>query len=103
MTPMQASKAENHDIIWHRKYDKLIQSKKPTPKFSKSQPVRVAKTKMSLGDKGYTQNYSDEIFYVKEIVKGLGPVRYKLQDKDDELLQGKFYETQLIGLPFDSN
>lgn len=95
MTPRQASLPENSDKVFHRKFHKLVTFKQPKPKFSLNQPVRFALSKMKLGDKSYTKNYSDEIFYINSIILGVGPIRYKIRDSRGQILNTSFYEPEL--------
>jgi hypothetical protein len=95
MTPIEASKPKNHDLVFHKKFHKLISSKPIIPKFKSMQPVRIAKTKISLGDKSYTQNYTNEIYFISEALPGLGPTRYKLKDSQGKNLQSSFYDQEL--------
>ena len=61
------------------------------PRLRKEDIVRVLKEK-SIFDKGYTQNWSDEVFKVKEIHQAAGRVWYKISTIDGILLPGiKYY------------
>ena len=46
-------------------------------------------------DKGYTPNWSEEVFTVDEIQSTV-PVTYKLKDLRGEDIQGSFYEPELL-------
>lgn len=55
--------------------------------------VRISKVK-SVFEKGYTPNWSTEIFIVKK-VQITNPVTYKLEDMFGQPIQGGFYEYEL--------
>ena len=46
-------------------------------------------------DKGYTENWSEEIFIINKI-QYTNPITYKLKDLNDEDIQGSFYEPELL-------
>lgn len=53
------------------------------------------KYKRKTFDKGYTPNFSEEIFLVDKI-QYTNPITYELKDLNDEEMQGSFYETELL-------
>lgn len=61
--------------------------------FEIGDPVRVSKAK-GIFDKGYTANWSTEIFIVKKIHQTT-PITYTLMDKQGETIRGKFYQEEL--------
>ena len=78
----------------------------PTPKFPKFQVgdfVRVP-DKRNLCSKGYTTNWNRELFKIHNINK-TNPVTYTLNDENGEIIQGKYYEQELLRsiFNFDSN
>ena len=64
-----------------------------TPKFSIDNNVRITKKKGIL-DKGYTPNWTEEIFTVLE-VRYTDSITYKLKDLNGEVIKGSFYEQEL--------
>jgi len=62
-------------------------------KFRPNDPVRVSKYK-TLFEKGYTPNWTTEIFRVAEVRK-TNPVTYMLTDSRGEPIAGGFYEYEL--------
>ena len=46
-------------------------------------------------DKGYTPNWTEEVFMIDKI-KYTKPITYKLKDLNDEKLQVSFYELELL-------
>ena len=64
-------------------------------KFKIGDRVRISKYKRKTFDKGYTPNYTEEIFTVDKIQYN-NPITYKLKDLNDEELKGSFYEPELL-------
>lgn len=62
-------------------------------KFNVGDNVRISKHK-AVFDKGYTQNWSNEIFVVSKVIK-TNPVVYELRDQNGTLIKGTFYEQEL--------
>ncbi len=63
-------------------------------KFKIGAKVRISKSKMTF-EKGYRPNWTDEIFEIAERVKRNPPV-YRIKDFGGELLEGTFYEMELL-------
>ena len=63
------------------------------PKFKVGDPARISKYK-NIFAKGYTLNWSEEIFVTKEI-KNTVPWTYVLNDLNGEEIIGTFYEKEL--------
>ena len=63
------------------------------PKFFVGDFVRVLKKEKTFG-KGYKQSFTDEVFEISSIPT-LNPPTYSLIDTDKEIIQGKFYQTEL--------
>ena len=64
------------------------------PKLKIGDKVRVSKNK-HVFEKGYTPNWTTEIFTVNR-VKQTSPVTYKLKDYQDEPSAGDLYEEELL-------
>ena len=62
-------------------------------KFKTGDKVRIQKTK-GLFEKGFTPNWTEEVFTVSKIQR-TNPVTYKITDYNDEEIQGTFYEQEL--------
>jgi hypothetical protein len=100
MTPIEASKPENSYLvknILRKKYQKY--NSKP-PKYSTNDMVRIYQWKPNLSKKGYTPNYTREVFKIKEVHDTV-PWTYTLIDKNNEIIQGKFYQQELTKSVFD--
>ena len=63
------------------------------PKFKVGDHVRISKYK-SIIAKGYTPNWSEEIFVIKK-VKNTVPWIYAINDPNSEKIIGIFYEKEL--------
>ena len=66
---------------------------KKDPKFKVGDHVRISKYK-NIFAKGYTQNWSEEVFVVSTI-KDTVPWTYAISDLNGELITGSFYEKEL--------
>ena len=73
------------------------------PKFQVGDFVRVP-DKRNIYSKGYTTNWNRELFKIHNINK-TNPVTYTLNDETGEIIQGKYYEQELLRsiFNFDSN
>ena len=69
-----------------------IQIKK-NPKFKVGDNVRISKYK-NIFAKGYTPNWSEEVFIINKI-KNTVPWTYAISDLNDEEIAGSFYEKEL--------
>ena len=74
-----------------------------SPKFQVGDFVRVP-DKRNIFSKGYTTNWNRELFKIHSINK-TNPVTYTLNDENGEIIQGKYYEQELLRsiFDFDSN
>ena len=63
------------------------------PKFKVRDYVRISKYK-NIFSKGYTPNFSEEVFIIKEI-KNTIPWTYVVNDLNGEEIIGTFYENEL--------
>ena len=63
------------------------------PKLKVGDHVRISKYK-SIFAKGYTPNWSEEVFVIKK-VKNTVPWTYVINDLNGEEIIGKFYEKEL--------
>ena len=73
------------------------------PKFQVGDFVRVPDNR-SVYSKGYTTTWNRELFKIHKI-NSTNPVTYILEDENKEIIQGKYYEQELLGSIFniDSN
>ena len=94
MTPVEASKKKNEGTVYFNLYGdmKMLIQK---PKFKIGDKVRISKYKRKTFDKGYTPNWTEEVFTVDKI-QYTNPITYKLKDLNHEEIQGSFYEQELL-------
>ena len=94
MTPVKASKNKNERKVFANLFGDLIYSKRVLAKFHVGEKVRISKYKRKVFDKGFTPNWTEEIFVIDEILN-TSPVTYKLVDLQEEKVTGSFYEQEL--------
>ena len=68
-------------------------SNKKNPKFKVGNNVRISKYK-NIFAKGYTPNWSEEVFVINKI-KNTVPWTYAISDLNDEEITGSFSEKEL--------
>ena len=68
-------------------------SNKKNPKFKVGDHVRISKYK-NISAKGYTPNWSEEVFVINKI-KNTVPWTYAITDLSDKEITGNFYEKEL--------
>lgn len=92
MTPVEASKKNNEEAVRNSLYGK-INIKQKKAKFKIGDRVRIYRYK-SVFEKGYTPNWTTEIFEVYKIQYTI-PTTYLIKDLSGEEIQGSFYEQEL--------
>lgn len=90
MAPSKVNKTNSIDLL-HRVYNH-IKVKSPA-KYKVGDYVRISKYKSTFA-KGYTANWTAEIFQIAK-VKTTYPTTYLLQDAKKEPISGCFYEQEL--------
>ena len=93
MKPVEASKKENESIVYKNLYGKSEMSKKSN-KFKVGDKVRISKWKGTF-EKGYLPNWTTELFTVSKVLN-TSPATYKIKDFNDEVIEGSFYEPELV-------
>ena len=94
MTPVEASKEKNESTVYLNLYGDMEQLSSK-PRFKVGDKVRISKYKRMVFDKGYTPNWTEEIFLVDKI-QSTNPITYRLKDLNNEEIQGSFYEPELL-------
>ena len=94
MTPNEAIKKENEKQVFTNLYEDEIYFKPKKPKFSIGDKVRLSKYKRRGFDKGYTPNWTEEVFVIDKI-NSTKPITYNVVDLLDEKVEGSFYEKEL--------
>ena len=94
MTPVDAS--NNPDKVKYTFSFKNIKGKPgyAQPKLKVGDYVRNA-DKRNIFSKGYTSNWNRELFKVNEVLKTQPPT-YKIEDINGEIIEGKYYEQELL-------
>ena len=92
MTPVDAS--NNPDKV---KYSFSFKNIKP--KLNVGDYVRNV-DKRNIFSKGYISNWNRELFKVNEVLK-THPPTYKIEDINGEIIEGKYYEQELLKSEFD--
>ena len=72
----------------------MIYWKPKKPKFAIGDKVRISEYKRRVFDKGYTPNWTEEVFVVDKILP-TKPVTYTIIDSMGEEIEGSFYEKEL--------
>ena len=94
MTPTEASKKKNKGIVYFNLHGNLKQLSSQA-KFEVGDKVRISKYKRKVFDRGYTPNFTEELFIIDKI-QYTTPITYKLKDLNDEKITGSFYELELL-------
>ena len=94
MKPVEASKKVNEEKGFENLYGDLIYFKPKKPKFAIGDKFRISKYKRRVFDKGYTPNWTEEVFVVDKVLP-TKPVTYEIVDLMGEEIEGSFYEQEL--------
>ena len=95
MSPAEAEKPGRTSAIRKMQEKYYAKVKRVKPRFKAGQTVRISKIKDHF-DKGYTQQFQQEIFKIKTVSTKLPIPTYELQTLDeDETLIGNFYANEL--------
>ena len=74
--------------------NETIETNPKAPKFKSDDRVRITKYKNNFS-KGYTKNWSREIFIIDSVRK-TNPWTYKIKDLNGEKIIGSFCEKKLL-------
>ena len=103
MTPNQGRKPENFGkVYWNlygdqraeRSWARRSAPRTDGPAFKIGDTVRISKNKRKTFDKGYTPNWTEEVFLIDEITP-TDPITYKIKDLNGEEIEGTFYREEL--------
>ncbi len=92
MSPKEASLKKNETEVHRNLYRDMTSSSK-SAKFKVDDTVRISKKK-SIFEKGYTPRWTEELFKIVD-VQATHPVMYKLEDLNEEKIEGSFYAAEL--------
>ncbi|XP_074109311.1 uncharacterized protein LOC141534070 [Cotesia typhae] len=90
MKPVDVTAAQEARLLENIYQPLQVKSKQ---KFKVGDKVRISKYK-HVFDKGYTPNWTTEIFTIKS-VQNTNPTTYKLVDYQDQPIEGVFYNEEL--------
>ena len=93
MTPNQARKPENYGKVYLKMVGQDPSESSP-PSLGVGNTVRISKYKRKTFDKGYTPNWTEEVFVISEI-RPTNPITYKIKDLNGEEIGGTFYGEEL--------
>ena len=82
----------NEVDVWIKQYSDLVKGSKP--QYKVGDRVRISKNK-KLFDKGYLQNWTDEVFIISNINTKYKPNLYMLRDLNGDEIKGSFYAKEL--------
>ena len=92
MTPNSVNET-NESQVYINLYGLKTTKKSVKFKFKVGDYVRLSKVKKTF-EKGYTNNWTKEIFVINKSIINTQPT-YEVKDLNDEVLIGKFYENEL--------
>ena len=84
---------EKKKVYWNL-YGDLSVERSDKPAFKIGDTVRISKYKRKTFDKGYTPNWTEEVFIIDEI-RPTDPITYKIKDLNGEEIKGTFYREEL--------
>ena len=88
-----ARKPQNYGKVYFNLYGDLG-SENRKPAFKVGDRVRISKYKRKTFDKGYTPNWTEEVFIIDE-TQWINPITYKIKDLNGEPIKGTFYREEL--------
>ncbi len=97
MKPIEARNPDNSEIVWYNLYGAFLTNEFGEPKYKIGDRVRISKYKHTF-HRGYLANFTEEIFKIKNIIY-TKPIVYKLEDLQNEDIEGYFYEEELSYVP----
>lgn len=94
MTPREAYDSKNKKKVFLTQERRISMKKKEKAKFKSGDYVRLSKVK-HIFEKGFTTNWTEEIFRVHRVFKKYMPIMYSIKDCDGNIIEGKFYKYEL--------
>ena len=97
MSPLEAEKDENEAIVRRTYFEKYRKAEMKTkkPKSSVGDSVRIFNERGTF-HRGYTEDFSEEIFTINKVLRNLPVPRYELREYNGEIVVGSFFEDELI-------
>ena len=101
MSPNNAEKLENKNkvseamsLYQQKAFDKQRKRKLQRLKFKESDFVRIQRWKNKFA-RGYSQNFTTEVFLVEKVLNHLPITMYTIKDLEDNTIVGNFYAEEL--------
>jgi len=94
-SPNVAFAAEDNGQVGFIHENNFLEKKTDLKTIYKVNDAVRLQVKKKTFEKGYKQNYTDEIFYIKE-VKNTNPITYTVMDKHEKVIDGSFYKNELM-------
>jgi transposase InsO family protein len=90
--PIDVNKSNQYNV-----FKNLYKFRTPLEKqkFNMNDPVRVNLTRGTF-EKGYKQNYSKEIFYIDDIYYTSPYYKYRVRDREGDIVIGSYYGKELV-------
>ena len=84
---------KNEEEVHHIQYEDYFKSVKKTHAFKINDTVRISAYR-GIFAKSFHKTFTEEIFIITDLLKTQPPT-YRLRDKNNEILPGSFYESEL--------
>ena len=85
---------QNQELVWNRVYEGGEHSLTQEAKLKIGDYVRISKARGAF-ERGYTPNWTIEIFIITDVLIDEKPVVYRVKDLAEEMIDGTFYEKEL--------
>lgn len=94
MKPVDVNKTNGQQLLNTVYKNEYVMNAKASEKFKVNDSVRISKYK-SIFEKGYTPNWSTEIFTIYKIQRNTQPITYLIKDYENNEIKGAFYAYEL--------
>jgi len=97
MAPVDVNESNQtivYDNLYKKYFEDMINTPIELPKFKVGDIVKISKEKLKF-TKGYQQNWTTENFKINTVRTFTRPVTYTLEDINEEVITGAFYEKEL--------
>lgn len=91
--PPSAVDSKNQEDVWFRLYESSPPARR-APRLRRGDHARISKARGAF-ERGYTPNWSEEVFVVDKVMTDVTPCVYALRDLAGEDIAGTFYEQEL--------
>ena len=94
-SPDKVTVYDNHRLFLKR-YGDLLHAMQQNPKLKLGDVVRLRLQKTGAFVKGYTANFSDELYVISNVIRAPPTFRYHLADQRGNEIDGSFYAFELL-------